>query len=147
MEWFDEIPTLPLEEAQDRIIREINAAGDVLSQYTYLIGLSPRLQEICAQDKASLEPVAKCQAQVWLETSMAEGCLSARADSDTVIVRSVLFLLMLLVNGRTPDELANLELRFLKETELASTFSDTRLTGFDELLRIIKEAAATEPAA
>lgn len=135
---------LSIDEAQQIIIDNINAAGDVLSQYTYLISLSKQLPSMSENEKASSIMVDKCQSQVWLLVSVDHGRTCIKADSDTLIVRSVLWILVTLLSERTPKEIASAHLRFIAETELADAFSSERTSGFKAIVKTIQNVVAPQ---
>ena len=133
------------EQAQENIIQSISEAGDIFSQYTYLISLASKLPEMSDEERLLSTTVDKCQSQVWIYISFNnDGSICMHADSDTLIVKSVLYLMKVLIDNRMPGEIQDIKFNFLQETELIDTFSDTRLNGFDEILKTIKRQTLTE---
>ncbi len=127
------------DSAQEQIIKKLNETGDIFSQYTYLISLSAKLPEMSEDERKSSVTVDKCQSQVWIKIDFNnDGTIRMSADSDTLIVKSVLYLMKTLIDNRTPEEIENVEFDFIQKTELIDTFSDTRLNGFNEILKTIK---------
>lgn len=127
------------DSAQEQIIKKLNETGDIFSQYTYLISLSAKLPEMSEDERKSSVTVDKCQSQVWIKIDFNnDGTIRMSADSDTLIVKSVLYLMKTLIDNRTAEEIKNVEFDFIQKTELIDTFSDTRLNGFNEILKTIK---------
>ena len=118
------------QEQQNRLIEDICSTGDVLSQYSYLVELSARLPHMPDGAKEDAKKVEKCQSQVWIRGKRDGDGVFFEADSDTLIVRGVLYLMLSLVNGRGFDEVSSCEFDFVNETELKEAFSDVRLNGF-----------------
>lgn len=138
----------------DLIVEEFASVGDIFSQYTLLVELSSRLPVLTESQKESCTLVDKCQSQVWVrlelcDTDWAEDAAEAGeprvhliAESDTLIVRGVLYLLARLVDGRSAREVSQLEATFVMRTELRDAFTSERLNGFKEIVRTIRKQAS-----
>lgn len=138
---------ISFEAQQELLVEEINSIGDVLSQYTYLVEESTQLPAMSEEEKERSTKVDKCQSQVFLriDDSVADSeRVFFRADSDTLIVRGVLYCMLSLINGRTREEIASCSFDFVDRTELKDAFSDNRLNGFrsirDEIVRLCQSA-------
>ncbi|WP_180994971.1 SufE family protein [Raoultibacter timonensis] len=137
-------PALTIDEEQRAIVEEFEELGDAFAQYTYLLELSARLPAMNDSEKESCVLVDGCQSQVWLAvTANDDGTMSVRGDSDTLIVRGVLFLIVRLLDGRMPAEVASTPLSFLEETDLKSAFSDERIAGFASICATIRTLSKT----
>ena len=126
---------------QKLLIEEINSVGDVLSQYTYLIEKSTKLPVMTDEVKEKSTKVDKCQSQVFLyldDSATDSDGLFLQADSDTLIIRGVLYCMLSLINGRSEHEITSCSFDFVDQTELRDAFSDSRLSGF----RSIQDAIA-----
>lgn len=131
-------------QAQDLIIREFTEMGDVFAQYTYLVELSSLMAPMTDAERGASTDVADCQSKVWVLARLDDaGCVRIVADSDTLIVRSVLGIFVALIDGKPADriDIASLD-RFVNETELKETFSSARLKGFGAIKRTIAELIA-----
>ncbi len=96
-------PAPTIDEEQRAIVEEFEELGDAFAQYTYLLELSARLPAMNDSEKESCVLVDGCQSQVRLAvTANDDGTMSVRGDSDTLIVRGVLFLIVRLRDGRVP---------------------------------------------
>ena len=127
--------------AQDLIIREFTELGDIFAQYTYLVELSALMPPMSKAEQLASTNVADCQSKVWVLASVdAAGRIHVRADSDTLIVRSVLSIFVALLDGKPANraDIASLD-RFIGETELKEAFSSARLKGFGAIKRTIAE--------
>lgn len=129
-------------DTQEAIIEAINASGDCFSQYTFLLEKAAALASMSDEEKSHASLVDGCQSKVWLESRYIDGFMYYRADSDTLIVKGLLALLVEICSGRLPSEVIEVSLRFLKETDLGETLEDTRMNGASAVLRDMKVAAA-----
>lgn len=121
-------------QQQEMLVDAINEMGDVLSQYTYLVEISAGFPAMADWEKERASLVDRCQSQVWISCVVDDdGAVWFHADSDTLIVRGVLYLMMQLVNGRQALEMEGCNFDFVEKTELADAFSDERLSGFSSI--------------
>ena len=131
-------------DAQDLIIREFTETGDVFAQYTYLVELSSLMAPMTDAEREESTDVADCQSKVWILVRLDDaGRIRVVADSDTLIVRSVLSIFVALLDGKPAGriDISFLD-RFVYETELKETFSSARLKGFGAIKRTIAELIA-----
>ena len=129
-----------IKQVQSELIDEINATGDILFQYTYLVDIAGKLPRMTKDEKQAATKVEKCQSNVWLIISIDNGVVHLKADSDTLIVRGLLQLIIRLFDGRTPQEILGVDVRILTATELSEAFAEERMTGFSEIIRTIRAA-------
>ena len=129
-----------IKQVQSELIDEINATGDILFQYTYLIDIAGALPSMTEEERSIATKVEKCQSNVWLIVSIENGIVNIKADSDTLIVRGLLQLIIRLFDGRTPQEILGVDVRVLTATELSEAFAEERMTGFSEIIRTIRAA-------
>ena len=131
---------MTIKECEAQMADEINALGDCLDQYSYLIAKSGQLppMEETARDKCRL--VAGCQSKVWIGVEIKAGRVHLEMDSDALVIRGVLALLGDLLEGRTVQEIIQMEpFGLFERTELAVTFSSERRQGIDSMIRQIQE--------
>ena len=135
-----------IDAAQETLIAEFRELGDGFEQYAYLIELAALLPPMAAEDKTEARLVKGCQSHVWLALRSESGRFYADADSDTFIVKGVLYLLKKLFDGRTLTEVAAAKVRFLEETEIAATFGPDRQKGLGYVIRTMQRFAAERAA-
>lgn len=125
-----------LNEAQKDIVEEFSVFEDWLDRYNYLIELGNDLAEIDPQYKTNEYLINGCQSKVWLHADLQDGKLVFNADSDAIIVKGIVALLVKVMNGRTPDEIVGNNLFFIDEIGLSQNLSPTRSNG---LLAMVKK--------
>lgn len=134
-------PRRPIEEAQDRIIDEMSSLGNRLDKYEYLVGLGRSLAS--SEDIRTEEyRVPGCQSQVWIRAEVRDGLLRLSADSDALITRGMIALLLRVLDGHRPEEVARARLYFLEETGLGTQLSPSRANGLKAMVKEIRDCAA-----
>ncbi|MGC8824902.1 MAG: SufE family protein [Bacteroidales bacterium] len=127
---------MTINEAQDQIIEEFSAFDDWLAKYDYLIELSNQLPPIDPQFKTNEYLIKGCQSRVWLNAQLQEGKVIFTADSDAIITKGIIALLIRVLSNRTPDEILEADLYFIDRIGLKENLSPTRANG---LLSMIKQ--------
>jgi cysteine desulfuration protein SufE len=125
-----------INEIQHEIIDEFSVYDDWMDKYSYLIELGNELKDLDAKDKTDQNLIKGCQSRVWLVADFVDGRINFRGESDAVIVKGLVALLLRVVSNRTPEELINNELFFIDEIGLKQHLSPTRSNG---LLAMIKQ--------
>jgi cysteine desulfuration protein SufE len=128
--------SMTIEEVQQEIISEFSMFEDWMDKYGYLIELGNELGELDQKDKNDQNLIKGCQSRVWLVAEMDEGKIYFRGESDAVIVKGLVALLLRVVSGRTPKELLENELHFIDDIGLKQHLSPTRSNG---LLAMVKQ--------
>lgn len=128
--------SMTIEEVQQEIIGEFSMFEDWMDKYGYLIELGNDLGELDARDKNDQNLIKGCQSRVWLVAEMENGKINFRGESDAVIVKGLVALLLRVVSGRTPQELLENELHFIDDIGLKQHLSPTRSNG---LLAMVKQ--------
>jgi cysteine desulfuration protein SufE len=123
-------------EVQQDIVGEFSVFDDWLDKYNYLIELGNDLPVIDPAYKTSEYLINGCQSKVWLHAELKDGKLEFVADSDAVIVKGIVALLVKVFNGRTPDEILENDLFFIDQIGLSQNLSPTRSNG---LLAMVKK--------
>jgi cysteine desulfuration protein SufE len=120
-----------LNEAQQDIVEEFSIFEDWLDRYNYLIelGIDPRY-------RTNEYLINGCQSKVWLHADLEDGKMVYMADSDAIIVKGIVALLVKVLNGRTPAEIVENELHFIEDIGLRQNLSPTRSNG---LLAMVKK--------
>lgn len=125
-----------IDAVQQEIIDEFSLYDDWMDKYAVIIEHGNSLQPLDEKYKTPQNIIEGCQSRVWLETEYRDGKLYFQAESDAIIVKGLLALVLRVFNGRTPDEIINTDLRFMKEIGLTDHLSPTRSNG---LLSVIKQ--------
>lgn len=125
-----------IDEIQQEIIDEFSLYDDWMDKYAVIIEQGNALQPIDEKYKIPENIIEGCQSRVWLQTDYRDGRLYFQAESDAIIVKGLLALVLRVFNDRTPDEIINTDLRFMKEIGLTDHLSPTRSNG---LLSVIKQ--------
>ena len=121
---------------QEEIIEEFSMFDDWLDKYDYLISLSESLPVIAPEHKTDDYIIEGCQSRVWVDARLEDDKIYYSADSDAIIIKGLLALLIRAIGGRTPQEVADLELYFIDAIGLKENLSPTRGNG---LLATIKQ--------
>ena len=101
------------DKIQDAIIEEFAMFDDWLDKYDYIISLSDSLPEIDPQKRTDKYLIEGCQSRVWVSSEIKDGKMFYSADSDAIITKGIIALLISVMNGRTPEEAANIDLYFI----------------------------------
>ncbi len=125
-----------LNDTQHEIVDEFSVFEDWLDKYNYLIELGNNLPEIDPRYRTGEYLINGCQSKVWLHAELVDGKVMFMADSDAVIVKGIVALLVKVLSGRTPDEILENKLFFIEETGLSQNLSPTRSNG---LLAMVKK--------
>lgn len=125
-----------MNDIQQEIIDEFSLYDDWMDKYAMIIEYGNQLQPLDEKYKTPENIIKGCQSRVWMNAREEGGKLYFEADSDAVIVKGLLALVLKVFNGLTPDEIINTDLRFLKEIGLTEHLSPTRANG---LLAVIKQ--------
>ncbi len=123
-------------EVQQDIIEEFATFTDWMDKYALIIEQGNQLEDLNEKYKTTENIIEGCQSRVWLHTEYKDGKLYFGAESDAIIVKGLLALVLRVFNGRTPDEIIATELHFIKEIGLTEHLSPTRTNG---LLAVIKQ--------
>lgn len=121
---------------QEQIIEEFSIFDDWLDKYDYLIELSDTLPAITDEHRTDNYIIKGCQSRVWVDAHLDDGKVFFTADSDAIITKGIIALLIRVMNGRTPQELLDMELYFIDAIGLGENLSPTRSNG---LLAMIKQ--------
>ena len=133
---------MTINEIQDEVVEEFADLDDD-TRFQILIDLGSEQQPLEACYKTDENLIDGCQSRVWLVSEMtAEGRLIFRAESDALIVRGIVMLLIRVLSDHTPREIVDADLYFIRETGLAEHLSPTRSNGLMAMLRRMKVIAA-----
>jgi len=132
---------MTLNEKQKEIIEEIQMFDDWMDKYNYLIELSKDLPEMPPEQKTEDNLIEGCQSKVWLHAEMDNGTLKFSADSDAIITKGIIALLIEVLSGRTPKEIKDADLHFIDQIGLKENLSPTRSNGLVAMINKIKAYA------
>lgn len=124
------------DKIQDEIIEEFSVFDDWLDKYDYLIQLSETLPPMDEKYRTERYIIEGCQSRVWVSAELRDGRVWYSADSDAIITKGIVALLIRVMSGRTPQEILDTELYFIDRTGLSENLSPTRSNG---LLAMIKQ--------
>lgn len=127
---------MSINEIQDAIIDEFSVFDDWLDKYDYLIELSRELPPIDEKHRNDQYVIKGCQSRVWVDAQMREGRIYYTADSDAIITKGIIALLIRVLSGQTPDDILAADLHFIDRIGLKENLSPTRANG---LLAMIKQ--------
>ena len=127
---------MTIEKVQQEIIDEFSVYQDWMDKYAYLIELGNELEPLDPKDKNDQNLIKGCQSRVWLVAEKENGQIHFRGESDAVIVKGLVALLLRVVSGRTPKEIMENELHFIDDLGLKQHLSPTRANG---LLAMVKQ--------
>ncbi|MEY3397796.1 MAG: hypothetical protein RL220_390 [Bacteroidota bacterium] len=130
---------MTIEERQQEIIAEFSMFDDWMQKYEHIIELARELPVIDVSKKTDDNLIRGCQSKVWLDASLSEeGVMSYKADSDAIITKGLVSLVIRVVNGMRPSEILEADLHFVKDIGLLEHLSPTRSNGLAAMLKQIK---------
>ncbi|MCH5232587.1 MAG: SufE family protein [Muribaculaceae bacterium] len=133
---------MTINETQDEIIEEFQGLTDWMDRYAYIIDLGNTLPDFPESEKIPANLIEGCQSRVWISASRNnDNTIHFNADSDALIVKGIVALLMRVLNDRTPDELLGADLYFIEKIGLKEHLSPTRSNGLVAMVRQIKNYA------
>ncbi|MEA4986111.1 MAG: SufE family protein [Paludibacter sp.] len=130
---------LSINQVQDEIIEDFAQFDDWMDKYALLIDLGNGLEPINDQYKVPQNIIEGCQSRVWLTAELdGEGIITYKAESDAILVKGIVALLLRVFSGRTPDEILNADLYFVEKIGLREHLSPTRSNGLLAMIKQIK---------
>jgi len=129
---------MTINETQDQVIEEFSEFSDWMDKYAYLIDLGNSLDPIDEKAKIQQNLIEGCQSRVWLNAETQDGKIIFTAESDAVIVKGIISLLIRVMSGHTPDEILDADLYFIDQIGLKEHLSPTRANGLLSMVKQIK---------
>lgn len=126
---------MTINELQEQVIEEFSDFDDWMDRYQLLIDLGNEQEPLEEQYKTEQNLIEGCQSRVWLQADEIDGKLVFRAESDALIVKGIIALLIKVVSGHTPDEILESELYFIDKIGLKEHLSPTRSNGLLSMVR------------
>ncbi len=130
-----------LKEKKQSLIDDFSMYDDWLDKYEYLIELGKSLKSYPEESKTEDKLIEGCQSRVWLDWKMEDGKIYFIADSDAIITKGIISLLVGVYSGRTPREIAEDDFSFIEQLGLKENLSPTRSNGLVSMIATIKDAA------
>lgn len=132
---------MTIEEKQQEIIDEFAIYDDWMEKYEYIIDLGKDLPLIDPAKKTENRLIEGCQSRVWLDSEFKNGKLYFSADSDAIITKGIIGLLIRVMNEETPEAIAKTDLHFIKDIGLQEHLSPTRANGLVSMVKKMKMEA------
>jgi cysteine desulfuration protein SufE len=127
-----------INDKQQEIIDEFAIYDDWMEKYEYIIELGKELEPFPEDKRTDDRLIDGCQSRVWLYTALENGTMRFRADSDAIITKGIIGLLIRVLNGETPETVAKTDLHFIEEIGLQEHLSPTRANGLLSMVKRMK---------
>ena len=132
---------MTLEEKKQQIIEDFSLYEEWLDKYEYLIELGKALEPFPEEKKTGDRLIKGCQSRVWLDHELKDGKLYFTADSDAIITKGIISLLIRVYSGATPAEIAADDFAFIADLGLKENLSPTRANGLVSMMETIRKTA------
>ena len=129
---------MSIQEIQDEIIEEFSELDDWMDRYQLLIDMGSEQEPLEEKYKTEQNLIDGCQSRVWLQADMVDGKLQFRAESDALIVKGIVTLLVRVLSNHTPQEILDADLYFIDRIGLREHLSPTRSNGLGAMLKQMK---------
>jgi len=129
---------MTIQEKQEKIIEEFSFLEDWMDKYEYLIELGKKLPPLREEAKTEENLIAGCQSRVWLDARIEDGKLIFNAESDALITKGIVSLLVSVFSGHTPAEILAADMGFIEQVGLKEHLSPTRANGLLAMIRQIQ---------
>ena len=127
-----------INEIQDEIIEEFTMMDEWIDRYELLIDYGKSLKGFPEEQRTKQNLIEGCQSQVWFTAALMDGKVIYQADSDAVLVKGIVSLLLRVLNNQAPKDIINADLYFIKEIGLQEHLSPTRSNGLAAMLHQMK---------
>ena len=132
---------MTINELQDELIEDFELFDDWESKYEYIIDLGKRLKPLPSELKTEENIIKGCQSQVWLDAKMSDGLLHFDADSEAIIVKGLVSMLLKVLSDQTPEAVGKAELYFIERIGLSGHLAQTRSNGLASMVKQMKNYA------
>jgi cysteine desulfuration protein SufE len=132
---------MTIEQKQQEIIEDFDIYDDWMNKYEYIIELGKDLPMIDPAKKTEDRLIPGCQSRVWLDAEVVDGKMQFTADSDAIITKGIIGLLIRVLNNEAPADVATSDLHFIKDIGLQEHLSPTRANGLLSMVNKLKMAA------
>jgi cysteine desulfuration protein SufE len=127
-----------IQDKGNEIIEEFEMFENWLDKYNYIIELGKELEGLDEEFKEPKYLISGCQSQVWLTSEYKDGKVYFKADSDAIITKGIVYLLIRVLSGHTPSEILDYDLSFLEKIGLKEHLSPTRSNGLNSMIKQIR---------
>lgn len=132
---------MSIAEKEKELIAEFEFFDDWMDKYEHIIDQSKSLQLIDARYKTDDYVVKGCQSKVWLHADLKDGKVYYTADSDAVITKGIIALLIRVLSDETPEQIVNAEMKFIQQIGLQEHLSPNRANGLSSMIKLMKTYA------
>ncbi len=129
------------QDIQNEIIDEFTVFDDWMDKYEYLIEIGNTLEQYDEHNKKPANLIQGCQSRVWLDAEYKDGKIFFTADSDAIITKGIIALLIRVFSGKTPNEITKTDLFFIEKIGLRENLSPTRANGLVSMIKNMKAYA------
>ncbi len=129
---------MTINEIQDEIIEEFSGFDDWMDRYSLLIDLGNELPALAPEKKNEQNLIDGCQSKVWIDARVEDGKIMLQGDSDAILVKGIVALLLKVLSGHTPQEILDADLYFIQKTGLQEHLSPTRSNGIVAMIKQIR---------
>ena len=129
---------MTINEIQDEVIEEFSSFTDWMDKYQLLIDLGNELEPLDEKYKTESNLIDGCQSRVWLQADLIDGKMVLQAESDALIVKGIVALLIRVLSGHSPQQVLHADLSFTEQIGLKEHLSPTRSNGLLAMLKQIK---------
>ena len=129
---------MSIEEIEQEIIEEFEIFDDWMGKYEYLIDMGKSLPMIQEKYKTDDKLIKGCQSRVWMQSELKDGKIIFTADSDAIITKGMVALMVRVLSNHTPDEIMNAKLEFVDKIGLTQHLSPTRSNGLVSMIKQMK---------
>ena len=129
---------MTIENLQQNLIQDFSFFEDWTQRYEYMIELSKGLEKMDVQMKNDKNIIKGCQSKVWLHAELNEGKIKFIADSEAIITRGIIAILLIIFNNRTPKEIIESDTNFIEKIGLKEHLSPNRANGLYSMIKQIK---------
>lgn len=129
---------MTIQEIEAEIVEEFSIFEDWMEKYNYLIELGRECPIIEEKDKNDNNLIKGCQSKVWVSAQLKDGLMDIKADSDAVITKGIITLLLRVFNHQKPEDVENADIGFLDKIGLTAHLSPTRSNGLNAMIKQIK---------
>ncbi len=129
---------MTIQEQKQELVEEFEMFDDWMDRYNYIIEMGKEVEGIGEEFKTKQYLISGCQSQVWLAANLQDGKIHFNADSDAIITKGIVQLLLKVVNDRTPQEIVDEDFSFINQIGLQEHLSPTRSNGLTSMIKQIK---------
>jgi cysteine desulfuration protein SufE len=129
---------MTISELQEQVVSEFSLFDDWMDKYNYLIEMGRSIPIIDENYKTDQYVITGCQSKVWLHAETRDGKIFFSADSDAIITKGIVNLLIRVLSGHTPDEILNADMDFIEKVGLREHLSPTRSNGLTSMVKQMK---------